>query len=629
MRWLWMATMLLVAFAVSAPPSSAQAPREDVMWARTTTETITLDGVLDEPGWAAAESVTIDWAVDAGLPGSGWKVESGNLAAVDPLHAQIKFLVVGNQLYMGAKVTDASIGGSKNFNRFDGFLMAIKDHLDPGFPKPPAEYFYVWWYPESTDPQPPGEDPTFQGRWSDGAGLPRTPEQIAAWDAVTVVHGLSNDDTTPDQDWVTEMRFDLTVMGYDVTQGNGDIVEWNIGIYDGDYAWPLDAAKFTCNRTWWECPWGNAAWYSEVRLHARPDVTVASGPVPEIGPEYVINEITDANVTVDGDLDEPAWSDIDVLSFDIRWDDNALRATYPGVAQYRAGQFQPDVYGGQAFVFDPADATVKMFTKGDWLYLGFDVRDGYVQYHPDFDRWDGILLTLNDRTEVSPDNVPLPRRLSFQVAADGSGTAQDYLLTLLTQAQAELGLSLKANTTVDTLGLDVDEGYTAEVAIDLKGLGYPTGLGDRSLFLGVNLLDGDSVSDPITDSYGTRTWWYREYEGECCASWIYMAPGGTAVDPDPAALVGNSWARSYPNPSVRPTIQYSLAARSDVTLEVFDLRGRLVERRRVGSREAGVQELVFDGSNVASGVYLYRLRVVDPSSGAPRATLGGKLLLLH
>ena len=68
MRWLWMATMLLMISAVSAPPSSAQAPREDVMWARTTSETITLDGVLNEPGWAAAESVTIDWAVDAGLP---------------------------------------------------------------------------------------------------------------------------------------------------------------------------------------------------------------------------------------------------------------------------------------------------------------------------------------------------------------------------------------------------------------------------------------------------------------------------------------------------------------------------------------------------------------------------------
>jgi hypothetical protein len=238
-------------------------------------------------------------------------------------------------------------------------------------------------------------------------------------------------------------------------------------------------------------------------------------------------------------------------------------------------------------------------------------------------------MGFNDRTEVNPDNVPLPRRLSFQVDENGQGSAQDYLLTLVTGGQAELGLALKANTTVDTLGTDFDEGYTAEVAIDLKGLGYPAGLGDRSLFMGINLLDGDSFDDPVTDSYGTRTWWYREYEGECCASWIYMAPSGTAVDPDPWSVAGNEWARSYPNPSVRPMIQYSLAARSAVTLQVYDLRGRLVGQRHLGPQEAGIQEVMFDGKDLAAGVYLYRLRVDDPVRGTPRAALEGKLILLH
>lgn len=628
MKWLITCATLLLVLSFAATTTQAQAPREDVIWARTSTETITLDGVLDEPGWATADSVVIEYGVNAGLPGSGWKIESGNLTAVDPLHATIKFLVVGNELYMASIIEDASIGGSKNFNRFDGLLMAIKNHADPGFPKPPAEYFYVWWYPETEDPQPTGQDPTFAGFWSEGPGVPRTPEQIANWDAVTVVDGLSNDDSTPDEGWTTEMRFNLTPMGYDVTAPGGDIVEWNIGIYDGDYAWPLNPATFTCNRTWWQCPWGNAAWYAEVRVHVRPDVTVDSGVAPLVGPEYVIEELAGSSITFDGVLDEPEWSSADLLSIDLRWDDNALRATYPGVAQYRAGQFQPNVYGDTAFVFDPADATVKMFTDGDWLYLGFEARDEYVQYHPDFDRWDGFLMSFNDRTEVSPDNVALPRRLSFQVAEDGTASAEDYLLSLLQAGQAQIGLSLMGTTTVDTVGADIDEGYTAELAIDLKGLGYPAGLGDRSLFLGVNHLDGDSVFDPITDSYGTRTWWYREYEGECCASWIYMAPDATAVDPDPWALTGNQWARSYPNPSVQPVIQYSLAARSDVIFEVFDVRGRLVERRRIGAKNAGMQELAFDGRDLASGVYLYRLRVNDPSTGASRASLSGKLMLL-
>jgi hypothetical protein len=90
--------MLLVVLLPAISPADAQVPREDVIWARATSEAITLDGVLNEASWAAAESVTIEWATDAGLPGSGWKVESGNLFAVDPLHATLKFLVVDNQL---------------------------------------------------------------------------------------------------------------------------------------------------------------------------------------------------------------------------------------------------------------------------------------------------------------------------------------------------------------------------------------------------------------------------------------------------------------------------------------------------------------------------------------------------
>ena len=43
-------------------------------------------------------------------------------------------------------------------------------------------------------------------------------------------------------------------------------------------------------------------------------------------------------------------------------------------------------------------------------------------------------------------------------------------------------LRLKAGTTVDTLGLSSDTGYTTELAIDLTGMGYPLDLGDGRLF---------------------------------------------------------------------------------------------------------------------------------------------------
>ena len=86
-----------------------------------------LDGILDEPNWALAETKVVQYEVDAGIPGSGWKLELG-VFPTDRTNATLKFLVDGNQLYMGAVVPDSSIGGGPDFNRFDGFLMAMKDH---------------------------------------------------------------------------------------------------------------------------------------------------------------------------------------------------------------------------------------------------------------------------------------------------------------------------------------------------------------------------------------------------------------------------------------------------------------------------------------------------------------------
>ena len=129
------ATALAIGTAI---PAAAQFARDDVIWARNYSGTITLDGNLNEAGWANAETKTIRWAENAGIPGSGWKGEGGVFPS-DPSEVTLKFLVKGNQLYMGAEVSDASVGGSSSFNRFDGFLMSLKDHSDPASaPKPPS-----------------------------------------------------------------------------------------------------------------------------------------------------------------------------------------------------------------------------------------------------------------------------------------------------------------------------------------------------------------------------------------------------------------------------------------------------------------------------------------------------------
>jgi hypothetical protein len=604
----------------------AQAPRQDAIWARRALNPITLDGVLDEPGWALADSHVIQYAVDSGIPGSGWKTESG-WQPIDPTDAVIKFLVYENQLYMGAVVKDQSIGGSVEFNRFDGLLMGMKNHAEPGYPKPQNEYMYTWWHDELPEPQPPGTMPGFIGVWAElPHGSPRTPEQIEAWDAVTVVNGTTNSDAVPDTSYTVEMRFNLTPMGYDVTQPDGDVVEWNISVYDCDWFWPISTTEFSSNRTWWQGPWGNTSWYNEVRIHARPDVTTASGQAPFIVPEMIIPTY-DEVPTIDGQLTETVWNSMGTYKFDIRWDDDALRETYDGVGPYRAGQYQPTVNGGEAFVVDPADATVMVYHRGDYLYVGFEARDQVVQYHPDLNRWDGFIVTLEDRVTRGPDNQLLVHRLSFLVAQDSTASPQDDLLNLVNAGRAEVALYTLPGTSVDTLGTQADNGYTAEMVIDLKAVGYPVGLGDRAFFFGVVHLDGDSF-ETVTDSYGTRTWWYREFPGTCCPTWAHLEFDLVGVhDPDDSS--GGYAQVQGGGPSSRPMISFVMPDPNVVTLEVFNVRGMLVERRQLGTMSEGENSVfLFNTRRPSAGVYLYRLRLIDPASGAERASLTGKTVLV-
>ncbi len=77
-----------------------------------------------------------------------------------------------------------------------------------------------------------------------------------------------------------------------------------------------------------------------------------------------------------------------------------------------------------------------------------------------------------------------------------------------------------------------------------------------------------------------------------------------------------------PNPfNPVTTIRYQIAASSHISLRVYDVSGRLVSVLVDGVQEAGMQQVTFDGSNLASGVYLYTLSV-----GTHHAT--GKMVLL-
>jgi hypothetical protein len=636
-------TMIALLLLMSVAALGQMIPRQDVKWARKSPTPITVDGILNEPAWAVAESVNVVYGQSSGMPGSGWFDESPTKRTPsDPTRATVKFLTYNDSLYVAFIIKDSSVGGG-TFNKFDGILSNIRRKDDPNRPVRDGEIFYAWcsegW--ADTLATTAGRMPAFLGGLAGGDVYHARKDSLKGiWDAATTVQGTQNDDATVDQGYTIEFKINLKARGYNITQPAGDIAMYSFSIYDADWQWPLNTSRFTGNRVWYQCPWGNANAYNHIRIYARPDVTTSSGPAPTIGPELTIPGTRDPSPVIDGTLNEPVWNSPGIGTLQIQFGNSAIRNAYPSTAPFRSGQFQPAIKGVTASVTDPNLATVKYFYKADTLFLGFDVLDQVVQFRDsnNQDLWDGFRVVICARDTLNGDNVLWPLRLTFIVAGNGTnGVAlrREDIAAINDAGKAgwdsagtkvQVALKLKGGTTIDTVGLTADSGYTAEMKINLRALGYPAGRGDGVLFFAVTHFDGDSFT-PASLNYGTRTWFMREGSFNDGAAWAYMDPNaltgvndkGTASVPKEFVLLGN-----YPNPfNPATTIKFVMPQTSLVTLEVFDVLGRLVSSQSLGLREAGEHAVSFNAANLASGMYNYRLRMASNQS-----TVVGKMMLL-
>ncbi len=84
----------------------------------------------------------------------------------------------------------------------------------------------------------------------------------------------------------------------------------------------------------------------------------------------------------------------------------------------------------------------------------------------------------------------------------------------------------------------------------------------------------------------------------------------------------NSFAlqQNYPNP-FNPTtkIKYSIPMGSFVSLKVYDLLGREIMTLVNERKQKGIYLVEFDGTNLASGMYIYIIRVMDNNGSFVRS----------
>lgn len=132
---------------------------------------------------------------------------------------------------------------------------------------------------------------------------------------------------------------------------------------------------------------------------------------------------------------------------------------------------------------------------------------------------------------------------------------------------------------------------------------YPNTIWNSSGFNFTKLSTGDGAYVPDWNNYGQGfdAWMDRN----------------DAEIPSEFTLTG-----AHPNPfNPSTTISFSLPEASQITMSVYDLSGRVVATLNSSWLEAGSHEIVFDGSNLSSGVYLYRL-----NAGTHNAV--GKMVLM-
>ncbi len=132
--------------------------------------------------------------------------------------------------------------------------------------------------------------------------------------------------------------------------------------------------------------------------------------------------------------------------------------------------------------------------------------------------------------------------------------------------------------------------YTAKVGV------YPNEVWDQDNFNFVKLSSGDGSGMTPPKSH--------------VAGWLNFGEHfGDLESPSTAAGAAAFTLTAHPNPcNPRTTLRYSLPEASEVTIVVADVNGRCRSEPVASMKAAGEHEWVFDGSDLASGIYFVSLR---------------------
>lgn len=249
-------------------------------------------------------------------------------------------------------------------------------------------------------------------------------------------------------------------------------------------------------------------------------------------------------------------------------------------------------------------------SSGNWI-TGNRIGTNYTGSWGLADQRVGIYIEAGSKNRIGPDNLIKHHRFAgvFVLGAqalgntitrntisdnagkgiylaDGANNNQAPPLTSLTPDGAQ-GTTLP-NAVVEIFSDPADEGLTFEGS---------TLAGPDGAFSWTGRCTGPHVTATATDAQGSTSPFSQPVN-------ITKVADNRQVQPSAFWLEQN-----YPNPfNAATTLRFTLADRLPVTLQVLDLQGRVVASLVRQTMTAGNHALVFDATELATGVYLCRLQ---------------------
>lgn len=279
-----------------------------------------------------------------------------------------------------------------------------------------------------------------------------------------------------------------------------------------------------------------------------------------------------------------------------------------GIPDIGAYEYWVSVLPPSAPVADSASNITSSSFKANWITssgatgfkLDVSTTSGFSSYVSGYQNLDLASVTFHSVSGLAINTTYYYRIRAYNSGGTSGNSNTITVTTAALSPPAPLLPSGSFSASPDTL---IARGLVTLVWTDSNATSasIDNGVGSVSINGGKMILTVDSSVTffmTLTNSVGSR-----KYK----AAITVLPPAKEAVSSrGPVEL---SLRQNYPNPcNPVTTIRYELPWGSHVTITVYDMLGRAVSVLVNDRREAGVYQVMFDGSNLASGMYFYLLQ---------------------